>query len=483
MTPSLLACAFLPLLKNALKDPADPNSYRAIAGSSIVLKLFDKTVLLIWGHLLSSDSLQFGYKAETSTTQCSWLVLEVVNHFLRSGSNPIITLMDCTKAFDMCRFSTLFGRLLDKKLPPIVVRTLATVYEDQFAWVKWGGSKSDQFCMTTGTRQGSILSPILFLMYMDPLLQELRALGIGCHVAGVYMGAVGFCDDLLLLAPTLDAMQMMLNTCEHFAVKNNLLFSTDPSPQKSKTKAIFVFGGNKKLQKPAPLFLYGKELPWVSSGTHLGQLLHESGNMDQDVRVKRASFIQESTDIRETFSFANPVEVLGAVKVYASSWYGSMLWDLAGDMVKQVFNTWNTCVKLAWHVPRQTHTYFVEHLLGCGISSVKSDILAQYVGFVRSLRSSPSMEVRTLVSLMSHDLRSSTGSNLDYVRRQTGLDPWSCSKRQVRAALRDEAASVPNQDSWRLPFLSKLLAMRGEHYYKCMGTTWLTEQIDSLCVN
>ena len=62
VTKSLLACAFLPLLKSSLKlkNPADPNSYRAIAGSSILLKLFDKVVLLIWGHLKSSNSMQFG---------------------------------------------------------------------------------------------------------------------------------------------------------------------------------------------------------------------------------------------------------------------------------------------------------------------------------------------------------------------------------------------------------------------------------------
>ena len=47
VTYSLLACAFLHLLKSALKDPADPGSYRDIAGSSIVLKLFDKVVLLL----------------------------------------------------------------------------------------------------------------------------------------------------------------------------------------------------------------------------------------------------------------------------------------------------------------------------------------------------------------------------------------------------------------------------------------------------
>ena len=91
VSPTLLACAFLPLLKSALKDPADTGSYRAIAGSSLLLKLFDKVVILIWGHLLASDSLQFGYKVGTSTTQCSWLVSEVVNHFLQGGTNPIMS--------------------------------------------------------------------------------------------------------------------------------------------------------------------------------------------------------------------------------------------------------------------------------------------------------------------------------------------------------------------------------------------------------
>ena len=78
VTFSLLAFAFLPLLKSSLKDPVDTGSYRAIAGSSLILKLFEKVMLLVWGHLLGTDSLQFGFKADTSTTQCSWLVQEVM---------------------------------------------------------------------------------------------------------------------------------------------------------------------------------------------------------------------------------------------------------------------------------------------------------------------------------------------------------------------------------------------------------------------
>ena len=82
-TLSLLASAFLPLFKGGLKDPANTDSYRAIAGSSLLLKLFDNVILLLWGDHLGSDSLQFGFKAGTSTTQCSWMVNEVASYFLR----------------------------------------------------------------------------------------------------------------------------------------------------------------------------------------------------------------------------------------------------------------------------------------------------------------------------------------------------------------------------------------------------------------
>ena len=114
VTTSLLACAFLPLLKNSLKNPAETNSYRAIAGSSLLLKLFDQVILLLWGHLLASDELQFGYKPNYSTSQCSWFVNEVASYFLRKGTPCIVTLLDCTKAFDKCQFDILFKKLIDR---------------------------------------------------------------------------------------------------------------------------------------------------------------------------------------------------------------------------------------------------------------------------------------------------------------------------------------------------------------------------------
>jgi hypothetical protein len=80
-------------------------------------------VLLLWGDLLTSDSLQFGYKSGTSTTQCTWLVSEVADYYQKRGTPIICVTLDCSKAFDKCRFDKLFEKLLARKVPAVVIRS------------------------------------------------------------------------------------------------------------------------------------------------------------------------------------------------------------------------------------------------------------------------------------------------------------------------------------------------------------------------
>ena len=128
VTLQVLSCAFLPLFKGGLKSPEKFDSYRAIAGATQLLKLFEYVILIVWGDLLDTDSMQFGFKAGVSTTQCTWLVSEVSNYFMRRGTAVSACLLDCSKAFDKCRFDILFSKLIRKGLPPIVVRVLIYVY-------------------------------------------------------------------------------------------------------------------------------------------------------------------------------------------------------------------------------------------------------------------------------------------------------------------------------------------------------------------
>ena len=110
---------------------------------------------------------------------------------------------------------------------------------------------------------------------------------------------------------------------------------------------------------PVKLQLNGRNLPWVPTATHLGHEIHQSCSMDQDVKVKRAMFIESSVEIRETFNFALPEQILKAVKTYSLHLYGGMLWDFSSDSTGQFCRAWNTCVKLAHRVPRSTKTFIV----------------------------------------------------------------------------------------------------------------------------
>ena len=422
VTLQILSCAFLPLFKGGVKNPGIFDSYRAIAGASQLLKLFEYVILLVWGDVLGSDSMQFGFKSGVYTTQCTWLVSEVTTYFMRRGTAVTACLLDCSKAFDKCRFDKLFDKLIAKGLPAIVVRVLVFIYEQQQGWVKLGGKNSSSFRITNGTRQGSVLSPILFSVYLDDLLTSLRELQLGCHIGGWWFGAVGYADDLMLLAPNREVLQSMLKVCQEYAREHNLVFSTDPIPSKSKTKCMYFCGRLGNVKYPAPVQLEGKDLPWVEHADHLGHTLHQLVNMDKDCNRARAKFIQRSVDTRQQFSFAAPDLTVSLIQTLCSDGYGSMLWDLQSDSAESYFKSWNTCVKLVHEVPRSTFTYLVEGFFASEQSSLRSQILSRYPGFLQKLQSSPSKEIRMLVRIVQVDPRSTTCKNIRYIERLTGLD-------------------------------------------------------------
>ena len=97
-----------------------------------------------------------------------------------------------------------------------MVSCLIFVYENQQAWVNWGSCESSSFQILNGTRQGSVLSPSIFGIYLDDLLKKLRDSGVGCHIGGIFFGAASFADDLALIAPCRSAMQRMIDICEAY---------------------------------------------------------------------------------------------------------------------------------------------------------------------------------------------------------------------------------------------------------------------------
>ena len=427
-----------------------------------------------------TDSMQFGFKKGVSTTQCTWLVNEVATYFMRRGTAVAACLLDCSKAFDKCRFDKLFQKLIQKGLPAVVVRVLIFAYEEQQGWVKLAGKNSSPFSLTNGTRQGSVLSPLLFSIYLDDLLGELRRLQLGCHIGGWWFGASAYADDLILLAPNREVLQRMVTTCEQYGEEHNLVFSTDPVPSKSKTKCILFCGRYNNVRYPDPVKLDGKDLPWVEHADHLGHRLHQSVKMDMDCTRARAQFIDKAVDVQQQFSFAQARQKVQMVQVLCCDGYGSMLWDLQSNKAEEYFRSWNTTVKLAWGVPRSCYTYLVEGFLAEDQTPLRNQILARYPGFYRSLLESPSKEVRMLVNMVSQDPRSTTCVNLRYLRKTTKMDQAEqFSSFRIREAL--PVQQVPEKEMWRLGLLTSLLKLSKEKYTMVQDSKQITAMIDSLC--
>ena len=68
--------------------------------------------------------------------------------------------------------------------------------------VQWNHNcHSSGFSVSNGVRQGGVLSPFLFAVYLDSLLKELSLSGVGCRWHWMFAGVVSFADDIVLLAP------------------------------------------------------------------------------------------------------------------------------------------------------------------------------------------------------------------------------------------------------------------------------------------
>ena len=92
--------------------------------------------------------------------------------------------VDLSKAFDNVNHFVLYTKLFKKKVPTCLIRILMNWYSKCFCCVKWGVSISRMFQVSQGVRQGGVLSPILFCIYVDDALSKLNNTDLGCCIRG-----------------------------------------------------------------------------------------------------------------------------------------------------------------------------------------------------------------------------------------------------------------------------------------------------------
>ena len=111
--------------------------------------------------------------------------------------------------------------------------------------IKFGDHFSDSWKLCNGVRQGGILSPHLFNVYINCLLDAITQSGIGCRVGIHASNVIAYADDIVIMSPSLMGLQRLLNICNDFASNLKLKFNLSKSVcmkfQKNYTKLFWWY--------------------------------------------------------------------------------------------------------------------------------------------------------------------------------------------------------------------------------------------------
>ena len=434
-------------------DITSSDNYRAIAIGNLILKWFDWLILILEQDKLTTDELQFGFQAKSSTTMCSWAVSSVVEHFNRAGRPVFACAMDLSKAFDLVSWDKMFPDLIKRGISPLILRCILFIYTNQSCNVRWGNAHSSSFQVTNGVRQGAVSSPILFCIYIDKLIKQLRYSSIGCQISNVYLGVWVYADDIILLSPSRRGLQDMVNICEQFANIYKLKFSTNINVEKSKTKCMIFSKRVININDVDPIILNGMPLPFVTNVKHIGNLLESDNSMQKDISIKRAQFISKVHSLNQEFHFSNPLFVVKLYNIYACSFHASSIWDLYSDNVNKLYTSWNRAIRILFDVPYDTHRYFIEPISDS--FHIKTMLCSRYVSFYDSLCKSSKLCIRILNYLCKNDLTTVHSRNLYNISNECSIPIHALSKQSVKKSIMN--SQKPDNAQWRIPILKELI--------------------------
>ena len=318
----ILKGVITPLVKDKLGNISSSNNYRPVMSSSVFLKLFEYCLQEKIDPYIDFNDRQHGFRKTYSTSTACLVLKETILQYANSGSDVYACFLDISKAFDSVNHNILMNKLSNSGVPACLVNIAKYWYSHQFVKVRYNSSLSEEWRITNGVRQGGVLSSLFFNLYIDSLICQISDLNIGCKLGIMSSNIIVYADDIVILAPSLGALQYLLD------IINVELLDLSLNINQEKTKIMRFLTSKSKLNKSASrsFKINGQLIECVNSIKYLGFIITSNLNITEDINRVKSKFYIDFNSILRKFSFTDTKVKLFLFKQYCLQFYGCELW-------------------------------------------------------------------------------------------------------------------------------------------------------------
>ena len=420
----------IPIPKSSTKDLSDPANYRGITILSNISKVLEKLVLLRISELdppPTLNPLQGGFRAGYSCSHMAFLLQEAIIETRSSGGKAFVAFLDVRKAFDTVWHEGLLVKLMNKGIKGHLWHLINSWYTASSGCVLWNGQRSQPFTLLQGVRQGGVLSPFLYCLYVDELLDQLSASKIGASISDIYCGAPMYADDLALVAGSQGALQSLLDMVDRYARKWRYSLNSSKS-------VIMVFGEatrTRERERCQREFRLGEEeVLEVDEQHHLGILRSVSSSTIARTNGRAAACRSAFYSFNSVGSRFGSLHPLTSLKLYRAVClpillYGSELSTLTKTELQIFERLHRKILRTIQGLPTRCPSSAL--LAMVGMQSVEDLIKQRKLGFILSIVNHPpdSLPRRVLEVRSGSDCANSIVANFNVVLSELNLPDLS----------------------------------------------------------